>query len=118
MGGLAQRCGGQGQGQCGPAERAADELELLAEAEERRRRITAEASYRLEDAGGVGTGGAGLKGRHAPDTGFRPPKEPPTEGMLKRLVYGLGWTWEAARSLSKAQAGAMIGKGIRGKQAS
>lgn len=99
-------------------DRAAAELELLAEEDARRRRITAEAAYRLEDSGGVGAGGgAGVRGRHAPDTGFRPPKEPPTEGMLKRLVYGLGWTWEAARALSKGQAGMMIGKGIRGRQA-
>jgi superfamily II DNA or RNA helicase len=98
-------------------ERAADELALLKEIEDerRRRRIRAEVSYEAREVSPFAGGGGGA--RFSQGGGF--PREPATDRQVNYLVYRAGWQRDAAARLSKPQASAIIGKhreGAAGKE--
>ena len=85
--------------------RAADELALLREIEERKRRaaVKAQAEYAMRESSPFGYS--------APQTqATTAPIDPPTEKQGKYLVYRLGWTWEQVGRISRRQASAIIGK--------
>ncbi len=91
-------------------QRAADELALLEEIRERKRReaVKAQASYQARDVSPF-AGGPKVEA-DAP----RRQGEPATEKQGWYLVHRLGWTWEQVGRISKRQASAIIGKSREG----
>lgn len=87
-------------------ERARDELALLEEIRERKRReaIRAGAEYSAQDVNPFAGGSSGSRQTDSQ------PKEPPTEKQISYLVRVLGWTVDKAMRVSKKQASAIIGK--------
>lgn len=86
-------------------ERAADELALLEEIRERKRRaaVRARAEYVLGEVSPFAGGP-----RVETETARR--GDPPTEKQGKYLVYRMGWTWDQVARITKRQASAIIGK--------
>ncbi len=90
-------------------ERARDELALLEEIRERKRRafIRADVEYHVRDADIFGRDGG-----PPPTVGsaVSAPLEQPSDKQVWYLVHRAGWTERAARLLSKKAASAIIGK--------
>jgi superfamily II DNA or RNA helicase len=95
-------------------QRAADELALLKEEQERRRLVQAKAAtYRAENVNPF-VGGNAIR---SPSDGPRPPADPATDKQVWYLVNRLGWRETAARAVSRSQASAIIGKSKGEKRA-